>query len=187
MKSEKGVGRSGKLLHFKGCVFHRVITAFMAQVSPSQNLIMHQFNETMPHCSGYHTSLTVCLNVGFAKKQGGDFTRYENSQILDILVFMKCYCGCYHHLSTLSFCWCIDRIQLQRRWNWWGKCKFVVNNKFHDILCGMNHITSSDDGSQCLSIFLHPSISDRPNSALNQSILQHQHIDLRRKICGWKL
>ena len=28
---EKGVGRSGKPLHFKGCTFHRVITEFMAQ------------------------------------------------------------------------------------------------------------------------------------------------------------
>mmetsp|Transcript_1463 Transcript_1463/g.2017 ORF Transcript_1463/g.2017 Transcript_1463/m.2017 type:complete len:175 (+) Transcript_1463:107-631(+) len=28
---EKGVGRSGKLLHFKGSTFHRVIPGFMAQ------------------------------------------------------------------------------------------------------------------------------------------------------------
>ena len=28
---EKGVGKSGKPLHFKGCGFHRVITGFMAQ------------------------------------------------------------------------------------------------------------------------------------------------------------
>lgn len=28
---EKGVGRSGKLLHYKGCSFHRVIPGFMAQ------------------------------------------------------------------------------------------------------------------------------------------------------------
>ena len=28
---EKGVGKSGKPLHYKGCVFHRVITGFMAQ------------------------------------------------------------------------------------------------------------------------------------------------------------
>ena len=28
---EKGVGKSGKNLHFKGCVFHRVINGFMAQ------------------------------------------------------------------------------------------------------------------------------------------------------------
>merc|ERR1712071_504101 len=28
---EKGVGRSGKPLHFKGCAFHRVIAGFMAQ------------------------------------------------------------------------------------------------------------------------------------------------------------
>jgi len=28
---EKGVGRAGKLLHFKGCSFHRVIPGFMAQ------------------------------------------------------------------------------------------------------------------------------------------------------------
>uniref|UniRef100_A0A7S3LAD5 Peptidyl-prolyl cis-trans isomerase n=1 Tax=Amphora coffeiformis TaxID=265554 RepID=A0A7S3LAD5_9STRA len=28
---EKGVGRSGKILHFKGCQFHRVIPGFMAQ------------------------------------------------------------------------------------------------------------------------------------------------------------
>ena len=28
---EKGVGKSGKPLHFKGCAFHRVITGFMAQ------------------------------------------------------------------------------------------------------------------------------------------------------------
>ena len=69
MKSEKGVGRSGKLLHFKGCVFHRVITAFMAQVSPSQNLIMHQFNEIMLHSSGYYTSLTVCLMLDLRKNR----------------------------------------------------------------------------------------------------------------------
>ena len=28
---EKGTGKSGKPLHFKGCVFHRVIPGFMAQ------------------------------------------------------------------------------------------------------------------------------------------------------------
>merc|ERR1719247_3827354 len=28
---DKGVGKSGKPLHFKGCVFHRVINGFMAQ------------------------------------------------------------------------------------------------------------------------------------------------------------
>merc|ERR1712046_548479 len=28
---EKGVGKSGKPLHYKGCTFHRVITEFMAQ------------------------------------------------------------------------------------------------------------------------------------------------------------
>ena len=28
---EKGTGRSGKALHFKGCSFHRVIAGFMAQ------------------------------------------------------------------------------------------------------------------------------------------------------------
>ena len=28
---EKGVGRSGKPLHYKGCAFHRVIAEFMAQ------------------------------------------------------------------------------------------------------------------------------------------------------------
>ena len=28
---EKGTGKSGKPLHFKGCVFHRVISGFMAQ------------------------------------------------------------------------------------------------------------------------------------------------------------
>merc|ERR1711941_252962 len=28
---EKGVGRSGKPLHFKGCAFHRVIKSFMIQ------------------------------------------------------------------------------------------------------------------------------------------------------------
>ena len=28
---EKGVGKSGKPLHFKGCAFHRVIPGFMAQ------------------------------------------------------------------------------------------------------------------------------------------------------------
>ena len=28
---EKGIGRSGKLLHFKNCQFHRVIPGFMAQ------------------------------------------------------------------------------------------------------------------------------------------------------------
>jgi len=28
---EKGVGKSGKPLHYKGCAFHRVITGFMAQ------------------------------------------------------------------------------------------------------------------------------------------------------------
>mmetsp|Transcript_5135 Transcript_5135/g.11544 ORF Transcript_5135/g.11544 Transcript_5135/m.11544 type:complete len:178 (+) Transcript_5135:121-654(+) len=28
---EKGLGRSGKMLHFKGSAFHRVITAFMCQ------------------------------------------------------------------------------------------------------------------------------------------------------------
>ena len=31
---EKGVGRSGKPLHFKGSAFHRVIPQFMCQVSP---------------------------------------------------------------------------------------------------------------------------------------------------------
>ena len=28
---EKGIGKSGKPLHYKGCPFHRVITGFMAQ------------------------------------------------------------------------------------------------------------------------------------------------------------
>jgi peptidylprolyl isomerase len=28
---EKGVGRSGKILHFKGSLFHRVIPKFMCQ------------------------------------------------------------------------------------------------------------------------------------------------------------
>ena len=28
---EKGIGKSGKPLHFKGCVFHRIIPGFMAQ------------------------------------------------------------------------------------------------------------------------------------------------------------
>ena len=28
---EKGVGKSGKALHYKGCAFHRVIPGFMAQ------------------------------------------------------------------------------------------------------------------------------------------------------------
>lgn len=31
LQGEKGVGRSGKILHFKGCQFHRVIPGFMAQ------------------------------------------------------------------------------------------------------------------------------------------------------------
>ena len=30
-QGEKGIGRSGKILHFKGCEFHRVIPGFMAQ------------------------------------------------------------------------------------------------------------------------------------------------------------
>lgn len=30
---EKGMGRSGKMLHFKGSSFHRVIPGFMCQVS----------------------------------------------------------------------------------------------------------------------------------------------------------
>ena len=29
---ERGVGKSGKRLHYKGSIFHRVITDFMAQV-----------------------------------------------------------------------------------------------------------------------------------------------------------
>jgi cyclophilin family peptidyl-prolyl cis-trans isomerase len=29
---EKGTGKSGKPLHFKGCKFHRVIPQFMLQV-----------------------------------------------------------------------------------------------------------------------------------------------------------
>lgn len=29
---EKGVGKLGKRLHFKGCVFHRIIPEFMCQV-----------------------------------------------------------------------------------------------------------------------------------------------------------
>jgi cyclophilin family peptidyl-prolyl cis-trans isomerase len=28
---EKGVGKSGKRLHFKGCIFHRIIPEFMCQ------------------------------------------------------------------------------------------------------------------------------------------------------------
>ena len=28
---EKGTGKSGKPLHFKGCIFHRIISGFMAQ------------------------------------------------------------------------------------------------------------------------------------------------------------
>lgn len=32
---ERGVGKSGKRLHFKGCVFHRIIPEFMCQVCPS--------------------------------------------------------------------------------------------------------------------------------------------------------
>ena len=31
---EKGVGKSGKRLHYKGSAFHRVITEFMAQACP---------------------------------------------------------------------------------------------------------------------------------------------------------
>ena len=34
---EKGLGRSGKLLHFKGSSFHRVIPGFMCQVRKSMS------------------------------------------------------------------------------------------------------------------------------------------------------
>lgn len=36
---EKGTGRSGKPLHFKGSTFHRVITQFMCQVRTCVRLV----------------------------------------------------------------------------------------------------------------------------------------------------
>jgi peptidylprolyl isomerase len=30
---ERGIGKSGKRLHFKGCIFHRIIPEFMCQAS----------------------------------------------------------------------------------------------------------------------------------------------------------
>ena len=35
---EKGIGKSGKPLHYKGSHFHRVIPQFMLQVSPQGRL-----------------------------------------------------------------------------------------------------------------------------------------------------
>jgi peptidylprolyl isomerase len=51
---EKGIGKQGKPLHYKGSKFHRIITDFMCQV-----------------CS--------CSRSQSAPAQGGDFTRFNGT------------------------------------------------------------------------------------------------------------
>ena len=46
---EKGVGKSGKRLHYKGSTFHRVITDFMAQASATPTHQSHRQLAPMFH------------------------------------------------------------------------------------------------------------------------------------------
>lgn len=54
---EKGLGRSGKLLHFKGSAFHRVIPGFMCQVGKLQVMVFYRDNL-------FQRCLTVDLDFG---------------------------------------------------------------------------------------------------------------------------
>lgn len=49
---EKGKGRSGKLLHFKGSAFHRVIPGFMCQV---RNFCQYGFGDELYLNKGSHS------------------------------------------------------------------------------------------------------------------------------------
>ena len=46
---EKGVGKSGKKLHYKGSHFHRVIPGFMAQVGRETKTDWHCTNDNTSH------------------------------------------------------------------------------------------------------------------------------------------
>jgi hypothetical protein len=74
---EKGTGRSGKPLHYKGCNFHRVIPQFMLQVclaDPEDDTLFR-----IPACWYLHQLICgqECQKYEILRSdvQGGDFTR----------------------------------------------------------------------------------------------------------------
>ena len=44
---EKGIGASGKPLHYKGSIFHRIIPGFMAQGGDTTNITVPVVNRSM--------------------------------------------------------------------------------------------------------------------------------------------
>jgi peptidylprolyl isomerase len=73
---EKGMGRSGKPLHYKGCQFHRVVRHFSCIFSPAPSQFFRWLLWHLSRCCACRPYLPNELQIPGFMAQGGDFTRY---------------------------------------------------------------------------------------------------------------